>query len=164
MRRLSQKLWRRFQTTRRNAPESALAEAVVFRVLQACKVDPVVADKPGIGGPGFHCLHGKPNAFMVESTSLLPKRVTEKSNLPNRISEQSAPSTATLPRWKLQKCRAFLKLRSVFRTENVFCSRICAALRHRSNPFVLLPAQKSIDLLRQTQQYLEIGIVTAPTA
>jgi hypothetical protein len=34
------KFWQRFQTTRKNAPESALAEAIVFRVLLACKVDP----------------------------------------------------------------------------------------------------------------------------
>jgi hypothetical protein len=87
LRGLGRKFWRRFQTTRKNAPESALAEAMVFRVLQACKVDPVIADKPGVGGPDFHCLAGKPNVFMVEATSLLPKRVTEKSNLPNRFPE-----------------------------------------------------------------------------
>ena len=33
---LGQKFWKRFQTTRMNAPESALAEAIVFRALQYC--------------------------------------------------------------------------------------------------------------------------------
>jgi hypothetical protein len=82
-----QKFCGRFQTTRKNAPESALAEAMVFRALQACKVDPVLADAPGVGGPDFRSLHGKPQEFMVEATSLLPKRVTEKSNIPNRVPE-----------------------------------------------------------------------------
>jgi len=82
-----QKFWRRFQTTRNDAPESALAEAMVFRVLQACKVDPTVADAPGVGGPDFQCLLGQPNAFIAEATSLLPERVTEKSNIPNRVPE-----------------------------------------------------------------------------
>jgi len=84
---LGQKFWKRFQTTRMNAPESALAEAIVFRALQYCKVEPVVVDTPGVGGPDFHCLQDKPKAFMVEATSLLPNRVTEKSNIPNRVPE-----------------------------------------------------------------------------
>ena len=62
-------------------PESALAEAMVFRVLQACKVNPVVADTPGIGGPDFCCLDGTPQSFMVEATSLLPERVTKESHI-----------------------------------------------------------------------------------
>ena len=82
-----QTYWKRFQTTRLNAPESALAEAIVFRVLQYCKVDPLVVDKPNVGGPDFSCLQGKPQEFMVEATSLLPQRVTEKSNIPNRVPE-----------------------------------------------------------------------------
>ena len=87
LRGLGPKFWQRFQTTRKNAPESALAEAIVFRVLQACKVDPIVADAPGIGGPDFLCLRGKPLEFMVEATSLIPERVTERSNIPNRVPE-----------------------------------------------------------------------------
>lgn len=87
LRGLGQKFWKRFQTARINAPESAIAEAVVFRVLQACKVDPVVVDAPGVGGPDFSCLGGKPPEFVVEATSLLPERVTEKSNIPNRVPE-----------------------------------------------------------------------------
>ena len=72
---LGQKFWKRFQTARINAPESALAEAMVFRVLQACKVDPVVVDVPGVGGPDFSCLREKPQEFAVEATSL-PERVS----------------------------------------------------------------------------------------
>jgi hypothetical protein len=88
-----QKFWQRFRTTRNHAPESALAEAIVFRVLQACKVDPTVADSPGVGGPDFQCLEGKPNAFMAEATSLLPERVTKKSNIPNRVPEDNGRRT-----------------------------------------------------------------------
>lgn len=79
--------WKRFQTIRLNAPESALAEAMVFRVLQYCKVEPVVVDTPNVGGPDFSCLTGKPQEFMVEATSLSPDRVTERSNIPNRVPE-----------------------------------------------------------------------------
>jgi len=81
------RLWRRFQRLRINAAESALAEAVIFRVLQACKVNPVVADTPGVGGPDFRCLGGTPQQFMVEATSLLPERVTTESHIPNRVPE-----------------------------------------------------------------------------
>jgi hypothetical protein len=84
---LSQKLWQRFQRTRKSAPESALAEAMVFRILQTCKVDPIVADAPGVGGPDFLCLQAKPKEFVVEATSPLPDRVTQVSNIPNRVPE-----------------------------------------------------------------------------
>jgi len=70
-----------------NAPESALAEAMVFRVLQACKADPVVVDAPGVGGPDFLMPQRKAAGVRWEATSLLPERVTEKSNIPNREPE-----------------------------------------------------------------------------
>jgi hypothetical protein len=79
-----QKFWRRFQTTRNDAPR--LAETMVFRVLQAYKVDPTVADAPGVGRPDFQCLR-KAQRIMAEATSLLPERVTEKSNIPIRAPE-----------------------------------------------------------------------------
>ena len=60
---------------------------MVFRVLQACKVVPVGGDVPGVGGPDFSCLRGKPREFMVEATSVLPERLIEKSNIPSRIAE-----------------------------------------------------------------------------
>src|SRR5262249_27113297 len=82
-----QPFWKHYQATRISAPESALAEAMVFRVLQACKVDPFVVDTPNVGGPGFSCFRGSRQEFMVEATSLLPERVTEKSNIPNRVPE-----------------------------------------------------------------------------
>ena len=106
------KFWRRFQTTRNDAPESALAEAMVFRVLQACKVDPTVADAPGFGGPDFQCLQGKPNAFMAEATSLLPERVTEKSNLiaSPRI-WKADPSVCSLPRSTRRPRKSCISLR-----------------------------------------------------
>ena len=79
------RLFGRFQRMRVTAPESALAEAMVFRVLQSCKVNPLVADTPGLGGPDFRCLDGTPQTFMVEATSLLPERVTKVSHVPNRV-------------------------------------------------------------------------------
>jgi hypothetical protein len=87
LRGLNQKQWQAFQKRRMNAPESALAEAMVFRVLQFCKVGPVVADAPGGGGPDFLCLYEKPDAFMVEATSPTPDRVTKVSSIPNRVPE-----------------------------------------------------------------------------
>jgi hypothetical protein len=84
---LGQKLWQRFQTTRKNAPESALAEAMVFRALQSCKVFPPLLTRRVLEGPDFLCLEGKPQEFMVEATSLLPDRVTKISNIPNCVPE-----------------------------------------------------------------------------
>jgi hypothetical protein len=55
---LSQKSWQRFQRTRKKAPESALAEGIAFRVLQASKVDPIVADA-GRRRAGFHVPSGE---------------------------------------------------------------------------------------------------------
>jgi hypothetical protein len=65
LRGLGQKFWQRFQTTRKNAPESALAEAMVIRVLQSCKVDPAVADAPGVGGrTSFACRGNRRNSWL----------------------------------------------------------------------------------------------------
>jgi hypothetical protein len=87
LRGLNQKQWQAFQRRRVNAPESALAEAMVFRVLQFCRVGPVVADAPGGGGPDFLCLREKPETFMVEATAPTPDRVTKGSSIPNRVPE-----------------------------------------------------------------------------
>jgi hypothetical protein len=81
------KLWERFQKTRINAPESALAEAVVFRVLQTCNVNPVVADVPGAGGPDFLCAGGTADQFLVEATSFTPEKVTKDTNIRNQVPE-----------------------------------------------------------------------------
>jgi hypothetical protein len=61
-------LWRRFQKTRRDAPESAMAEAAIFRVLQQCGAEPEVADMVNKGGPDFRCVPRTPGQFMVEAT------------------------------------------------------------------------------------------------
>lgn len=82
------KLWERFQRTRRNTPESAIAEAMVFRVLQACKVKPDVADKPNAGGPDFLCDGGVYGKFMVEATSFTPDKVTRDTALPNAAPDE----------------------------------------------------------------------------
>jgi hypothetical protein len=58
-----------------------------FSRLAGLGVDPILADAPGVGGPDFLCLQGKPKEFMVEATSLLPNRVTQVSNIPNRVPE-----------------------------------------------------------------------------
>jgi hypothetical protein len=79
------RLWDRFQRTRKNAPESALAEAVVFRVLQYCKVNPAVADIPNSGGPDFLCAGTTADGFMVEATSFLPEKVTRDTGIKNEF-------------------------------------------------------------------------------
>ena len=68
-------LWRRFQKTRRDAPESAIAEAAVFGVLQQCGAEPEVADMVNKGGPDFNYVPRTLGQFMVEATSVCNKPV-----------------------------------------------------------------------------------------
>src|SRR5580698_11423563 len=74
----------RFEQSRASDPDAALAEAVVFRMLQTMSVRPEIHDQPQKGGPDFICycnrgpLH-KPiseDRFIVEATSLTPDTVT----------------------------------------------------------------------------------------
>jgi hypothetical protein len=68
--------------------DSAVAEAVVYSLLRAERLEPVVAEVLGSGGPDFLCLHGTPRAFFVEATSLEAEAIVERSSWPNEIAEQ----------------------------------------------------------------------------
>jgi hypothetical protein len=68
-------------------PESAMAEAAVFRVLQACHADPEVDDLPGEGGPDFLCCKGTADQFKVEATSFHPTKVTKDTCIKNVVPE-----------------------------------------------------------------------------
>lgn len=80
------KLWTRFQQTRQDHPESALAEAAIFRVLQGCGVSPEVADVPNSGGPDFRCTGDQSGQFMVEATSFQPEKITRDTGLNDKVS------------------------------------------------------------------------------
>ena len=73
--------------------EAALAEAIVFRMLQTIQVRPEIHDQPQTGGPDFvcSCWRGplfKPqpqDRFVVEATSLSIDAVTNRSGIPNEV-------------------------------------------------------------------------------
>ena len=89
-----------FVQRRASDPEAALAEAVVFSMLQGFRVRPEINDKPGTGGADFICSAsgGSPFAllrppspesqFIVEATSLDPDAVTDRTNLPNEAPDE----------------------------------------------------------------------------
>jgi hypothetical protein len=86
----------RFEQSRASDPDAALAEAVVFRMLQTMSVRPEIHDQPQKGGPDFICycnrgpLH-KPiseDRFIVEATSLTPDTVTRHSGIANIVPEE----------------------------------------------------------------------------
>ena len=79
-------LWKQFQKRRRDNPESALAEAVVFDLLKGCGVSPEVADIPNKGGPDFRCIGSKTGPFMVEATSFQVDKVTKDTGIGDGLS------------------------------------------------------------------------------
>ncbi len=79
-----QRFWRRFQATRTESAGISTGRGHVLPRSASLQGRSIVADAPGTRGPEFLCLQTKPQEFMVEVTSLLPERVTEKSNIPNR--------------------------------------------------------------------------------
>ena len=79
-------LWKQFQKRRLGNPESALAEAAVFRVLQACGVNPAVADMLNDGGPDFRCTGDQSGTFMVEATSFQLDKVTRDTGISDKVS------------------------------------------------------------------------------
>jgi hypothetical protein len=52
-----------FESLRRENPESARAEAVVFGLLQQLRLRPVIADVVGVGGADFLCTHPSLNCY-----------------------------------------------------------------------------------------------------
>jgi hypothetical protein len=82
-----------FTLLRKSDSEGALAEAIVFAMLQHLTVHPEVHEQAGTGGVDFICSRPcgpliKSSArppFMVEATSLNPGAVTERSHIPNEV-------------------------------------------------------------------------------
>lgn len=75
--------------------EAAMAEAVVFGILQQLQLNPRIADKPGIGGCDFLCEY-QPNRInrdgsfqiIVEATTLEPNAIAMNSGWPNQVSPE----------------------------------------------------------------------------
>jgi hypothetical protein len=85
----------RFEGTRAKDRESALAEAIVFSMLQAKGLRPEIHDKVGTGGPDFLCcgtgriFRPRPeDEFLVEATCLNQDAVSTRSNLPKQPSQR----------------------------------------------------------------------------
>lgn len=82
---------KRFGETRASDREAAVAEAVVFGILQQFNVDPQINDDVKTGGADFICCPSRGplakrlpgDRFVVEATSLSPDAVTRRSKLPN---------------------------------------------------------------------------------
>src|SRR5271166_1381921 len=61
------------------------AEAVVFSLLRAEKLNPDIHEDPSSGGPDFCCTPASAKSFLVEVTSLDSVSVSKKSHLPLKI-------------------------------------------------------------------------------
>jgi hypothetical protein len=79
----------RFDATRARARESALAEAIVFSILQTKGLQPEIHDKVGTGGPDFLCCGTrsifKPRTedrFFVEATCIDQDALSSRTHLP----------------------------------------------------------------------------------
>jgi hypothetical protein len=87
---------KRFDETRGSARESAVAEAVVFGMLQGFNVDPRINDDVKTGGADFICCASRgplvkrlpQDRFVVEATSLSPDAVTDRSQIPNEVPDE----------------------------------------------------------------------------
>jgi hypothetical protein len=108
-----------FVLRRASDPEAALAEAVVFSILQGFRVRPEINDKPGTGGADFICSASgggifaflKPpspeSQFIVEATSLDAEAVTDRTSLPNETPDEiSGGAFGLLTKSVLNKVRA----------------------------------------------------------
>ena len=65
--------------------KAAEAEAVVFSLLRAEKLNPYIYEDPSIGGPDFCCTSSSGESFLLEVTSLDSVSVSKKSGLPLKI-------------------------------------------------------------------------------
>lgn len=72
---------KRYQADRK----SAEAEAIMFSLLRAEKLNPDVFENPGTGGPDFRCNLSSGESFLVEVTSLDSTSVSKKSGLPLKM-------------------------------------------------------------------------------
>jgi hypothetical protein len=86
---------KRFDLLRISDREAAIAEAVVFGILQGFNVDPQINDAPNTGGPDFICCAYRgplmprlqEDRFVVEATSLDPVAVSDRSHVGNEVPE-----------------------------------------------------------------------------
>lgn len=86
---------KRLDETQASDREAAVAEAVVFGILQGLNVDPQINDDPERGGMDFICCASRgplakrmlQDCFVVEATSLSPDAVTDRSKIPNEVPE-----------------------------------------------------------------------------
>ncbi|MFZ1009909.1 MAG: hypothetical protein WAN65_23935 [Candidatus Sulfotelmatobacter sp.] len=65
--------------------KAAEAEAVVFSLLRAEKLNPDIYEDPSTGGPDFCCTPSSGESFLLEVTSLDSASVSKKSSLPLKI-------------------------------------------------------------------------------
>jgi hypothetical protein len=92
--------FKRFQNTLVSSRESAIAEAMVFQILDQLRVNPQINDTVEAGGADFICNRGyrsgvlqrfaAPNIqdrFVVEATSLDIDAVTDRSGIPDEIED-----------------------------------------------------------------------------
>jgi hypothetical protein len=87
---------KRFDEMRASEREAAVAEAVVFGILQGFNVDPQINDEVKTGGADFICCASRgplvrrlpQDRFVVEATSLSPDAVTDRSHIPNEPPEE----------------------------------------------------------------------------
>lgn len=86
----------RFKKTRQLDRESAVAEAIVFGMLQGLGVDPQINDDSPMGGADFLCCASRgplvnrtpSNQFMVEATSLSRDAVTGQSGIADEVPDE----------------------------------------------------------------------------
>src|SRR5690349_1092795 len=86
----------RFETLRTSDREAAVAEAIVFGMLQTMLVKPEIHDQVGTGGPDFICSRRRgpifppspEDRFVVEATSLNPDAVTGRSGIANEVPDE----------------------------------------------------------------------------
>jgi hypothetical protein len=87
---------KRFDDTRASDREAAVAEAIVFGMLQGFNVDPQINDQVKTGGVDFICCASRgplvkrlpQDRFVVEATSLSPDAVTDRSHIPNEVPDE----------------------------------------------------------------------------
>jgi hypothetical protein len=64
----NKRAWKAYQQRRQDDSEAAMAEAIVFRVLQRCGARPEPNHMPD-GGPDFVCANDRLERFKVDATS-----------------------------------------------------------------------------------------------
>jgi hypothetical protein len=87
---------KRFDETRASDREAAVAEAIVFGMLQGFNVCPCINDEVKTGGADFICCAARgplvkrrpEDRFVVEATSLSPDAVTDRSKISNDVPDE----------------------------------------------------------------------------